>query len=393
MSRDLLELVFRETIHQLNPAAVTAQAIAAANIEEFVTLIAAGKAAASMTRGALSVLGERVFDGCIVVPHELNRPMPMTVLVATHPTPSAASVRAGEALLAAVASGRRVVALISGGASALACVPAPGVSLADKLEVTGAVMRAGAPIEKLNTVRKHLSAIKGGQLAEAATAPVTTFALSDVVGDRLTDIASGPTVPDPTSRDDARCIIEQFAPEHASISSSLVATPKVARQSDSALVIAGTGTLIDTAVEVARGNGLDTAVGARDLTGDVTHVADQLAAIQRTGCVVAGGEPTIALPTSPGTGGRAHHLALLIAQRIRGQTNTHVLVAGSDGIDGNTDAAGAIVDGTTWQRVADPESALATANAGSALAAIGASLVTGPTGVNHADLIVMLRTN
>lgn len=390
VGRDLLESLFRETIRRLDPTAVTANAVAAARFEGLVTVVAAGKAAVAMTRGALSVLGDRVASGCVVAASAAAVELPLEVLVGSHPLPTQASVRAGEALLAAVGSGHPVLALISGGASALACVPAPGVGLAEKLAVTSAVMRGGAPIGELNTVRKHLSAIKGGQLAAAASAAVTTFAVSDVAGDQLTEIASGPTVPDPTTIADARDVIERYAPAHLAIADKLVNTVKIARPGDAASVIAGTRALIDRAAEVARERGLTPKVIGRDLAAGINAVAAQIAGSIGNGLFIAGGEPTIALPAHPGAGGRAHHLALLLAKHIRGRQDSHILVAGSDGIDGNTNAAGAIVDGTTWDAVDDPDGALAKADSHTALAKIGASLVTGPTGVNHADLIIVL---
>lgn len=402
--RELLIELFADTLRRLDPSTVTAAAVRELELPGELTLIAAGKAAYRMTWGALNVLGPRVVDGCIVPPQPAARPLPDTIRVVpgSHPVPSSDSVRAGEALLAAVRSGRPVLALISGGASALACVPAPGLSLDEKLAITSAVMRSGAPIGELNTVRKHLSAIKGGQLAVAARGPVMTLALSDVIGDRLSDIASGPTVADPTTVADAERIVAERVgwSELPDVRSRLVETPKHDRPGDSARVIAGTGTLLDRAVDAAVAWELPATIVARELAGDVHEVAGILAAALPSRadgsvcCLIAGGEPTIRVPPNPGTGGRAQHLALLLARHLRGRGDVTILVAGSDGIDGNSYAAGAIVDGTTWDEIADhggdPATALARADSHTALALTDATLQTGPTGVNHADLIIML---
>jgi hydroxypyruvate reductase len=169
-------------------------------------------------------------------------------------------------------------------------------------------------------------------------------------------------------------------------------TPSEIRPGDRAVLVAGVGALADAAAGVARSAGFEAGVFSRELVGDVEDVAETIAEIalaDTAGVFVGAGETTIALPADPGTGGRAHHLALLVARRIRGKLGVRVLVAGSDGIDGNTDAAGAVVDGDTWAAVVDGAGAVARFDAGAALAAAGASIVTGRTGVNHADLVVV----
>jgi hydroxypyruvate reductase len=352
-----------------------------------------------------------VLDGVVVASDASRLPRPLLARAGSHPVPNAASERGGRALLEAVRAaprGGRVVALISGGASALVAVPAPGLALADKAAACAAVMAAGAPIGELNAVRKHLSAIKGGRLAAASAAPVLTLVCSDVVGDDLATVGSGLTVPDPTTFADARAVIEARCGMGAvprAVASHLARardeTPKAARPGDRAELVAGTGLLVDCAVAAARRRGLRAEVFGRGLVGDVAEVADLIARRAREAAargaglaLIAGGEPTIALPPKPGLGGRAQHLALMVAKRIRGLSGVAVLVAGSDGVDGATDAAGAVVEPGTWDAIAatgeDPDVALARFAVHRALDDVEALVVTGPTGVNHADLVVIV---
>jgi hydroxypyruvate reductase len=287
------------------------------------------------------------------------------VIVGSHPIPDERSVAAGRAVLSLVASASpsdEVVVAISGGASALCEVPRG--SLEELVARTRSVMASGAPIAELNRVRASMSLIKGGQLARACPGRVLTLIASDVVGDDVAVIGSGPTI----------------APE---------------RTNDRTILVAS-----------IRGFAADIAdrVGARliepALTGDVRSVADRLASSMSQGsdpCDIAYGEPTLVVPDGAGEGGRAQQLALELARRFRG-TNRAALVVGSDGIDGPPPAnrpspAGAFIDGTTWDAIIaagiDPDASLERCDAGTALAAIGALVVTGPTGVNHADVVLL----
>ncbi len=393
--------LFARVLARLDPAVRVAAAARDAHIAGDVVVVAVGKAAARMAAGAVDALGDQIVGGLVVAPEAEHVPPPLRMRVGRHPVPNAASERGGRALMDAVAGARpdqTVLALISGGASALACVPVDGLSLADKVAAVGAVMASGAPIQTINAVRKHLSAIKGGRLAALSPAPVVTFVSSDVVGDDVAAVGSGPTVPDPTTLADARAALDAVRDKvPAAVWDALASaaeTPKLARPQDRCALVAGTGALVDAAA--AEGA---TAV-ARDLTGDVEVVADLLAAAARdaaaeharTGALVllaANGEPTLRLPPNPGTGGRAQHLALLVAERIAGLPDVAVLAAGSDGIDGNSTAAGAVVTGATWAAIPAPARALATANATPALEHADALITTGRTGLNHADLFLI----
>jgi glycerate 2-kinase len=460
--RAWLRAIFDDTLARLDPAARTEAALAALDwpasslVAPGVTpaapviIVAAGKAAPAMAAGALRYLARsgpeaaRGVAGVVIGVIGARGAEPCAPLAfhpASHPVPDARSVSAARAALAAVQhapAGAAILALISGGASALMALPAPGIELADKVAVVRAVAASGADIRALNAVRKHLSAIKGGQLAARAAASVTTLVASDVIGDDLAAVGSGPTVPDPTTFAEARDIVAaamDWASVPASVRAHLDAgcagqraeTPRTARPGDRAVLVAGTAALVEAARDAcARGSegrpkvpgdvhggvagdvrgSLDVIDGGtRALAGDVAAVADRLvhqahameAAAAGRGraraCWVGGGEATIALPPQPGVGGRAQHIALLVARAIAGTRHVSVLVAGSDGIDGSSPAAGAIVDGQTWSAMraagCDPEAALARCDAFPVLDAVGATVCTGPTGVNHADLALI----
>ncbi len=369
--RAVLEAIYRAAVAACDPRAVVRDAcIEAGLVGRRVVLVAIGKAAPAMAAGACDALGAAIVGGIVVAPDgvavddaALGQ---LAVRRAAHPVPDARSESAGRAVLAcatAVTGGDVLLVLVSGGASALCAVPAPGLSLAEKVARTTAAARAGAPIAELNRLRTSLSAVKGGRLAAACRARVVTLVASDVPGDDPEIVGSGPTVP--------------------------------GKPGDVVRVVAGLGRLRAEAVVAARAHGLVPVVRAHDLVGDVAEVQALIAgeAAKADGAVwIAGGEWTVGLGEAVGAGGRATELALRLARRWAGDDRV-VLVAGSDGVDGTGPAAGAIIDGTTWHAIAtagvDPAHALARHDSGAVLAAVGATVVTGPTGVNHADLVLV----
>lgn len=320
--------------------------------------LAVGKAALAMARGAGAVARGLVVT---TVDDKLGLPPGWVLQLASHPLVDMTSIDAGIEAILVVESARPddvVLALISGGASALVEQPIAGVSFDEYLNRIGAAMASGTPISELNALRTRLSAIKGGKLAARSKAPVVTFVVSDVIGDDPRVIGSGPTV-----RDGDRVeVIMPMSCFGIAVADALAAQGLSARR------------LVDP------------------IAGDVAAVADRIAA--EHGLVVAWGEPTVRLSPSPGRGGRAQQLALELARRLRGSARA-AFVAGSDGIDGPAASgpAGAFVDGTTWDAIVaarrDPEDALARCDAGTALDAVGALVVTGPTGINHADVVVV----
>jgi hydroxypyruvate reductase len=374
IARALAEAVFADAVRACDPAARVRDALLAEDVGARLAGrrrfgLAVGKAALAMARGA-----GPVEDGRVIAPDDDGVAVPTgwQLLVSSHPVPDARSLAAANAALALVArasSSDVVLALISGGASSLIEAPRGDLTLDELVEVTSAVMRAGAPIHELNAVRAALSRVKAGGLVRSCAAPVVTLTVSDVVGDDLAVIGSGPTIRGGKRRD-------------------------VERDADLARVIAPMSAFARAAYDAMAARGIAATLLLQPLVGDVERVAHVLAAAD---VIVAWGEPTLAIPDSHGEGGRAQQLALELAKRLRG-TSRSAFVAGSDGADGprpraRTTPAGAFVDGATWDAIVgagiEPQVALDRRDAGTALEAVGALVVTGPTGGNHADLVII----
>jgi hydroxypyruvate reductase len=381
-------------------------------------LIAAGKAAPAMARAALEVLGSRIGSGLVVGVESTSLPPPLEGIVGGHPIPSLASEDAGKRALALAESAgadEELLVLLSGGASALMAAPAEGLTLDDKRRTTDALLRAGADIHALNTVRKHLSRIKGGQLAARAPGPCRTLAISDVVGDDLSFIASGPTVPDPTTFEDALDVLRRFGGIDAypppvvahlthGVTGRLPETPKpgdprLARATSA--VIGGRRDAMSGAAEFARTLGYHVVVRDAPVVGEArvaaeSHVRDvevAARAAERPVCVVTSGETTVRVRGS-GRGGRNQEFALAAVDLVAALGTVVAASIGTDGIDGPTDAAGAVVDSTTRIRARasglDPVDFLRDNNAYAFFAALGDHIHTGPTGTNVGDLQVFL---
>ncbi|TFI57001.1 DUF4147 domain-containing protein [Sphingomonas parva] len=314
-------------------------------------------------------------------------------LAGAHPVPDARSVAAAERLLALAAEAGPddlVLVLLSGGASALACAPGAGITLAQKQALTRALLRSGAPIGEVNVVRRHLSRIKGGRLARAAApARLVTLAISDVVGDRPEDIGSGPTAPDPTSIADAVAILGRHgiaAPE-VGWSESVKAVDGTYR------IVAGGRTALEAAAAKARTLGYDPVTlecegEARDVARD--HAARILSAAPGT-ALISGGELTVTV-RGDGTGGPNQEYALAAALALAGRQDICGLAADSDGIDGSGGAAGAFFDAGSAARSPLPgEAALAANDSHGFFAALGDLFIPGPTGTNVNDLRILLR--
>lgn len=424
-----LRAAFAATVARLEPAEHTARALGTVQLSgRPLTLVAAGKAAEAMSAGAMRVLDARgiavragVVIGRASQPGEGDEaraalPPPLGFVPSSHPRADARSLAAARTALRLVreAGEGEVLALISGGSSALLALPAPGLELSEKNAVIAALAAGGADIHALNTVRKHLSAIKGGRLAAASSRRTTTLLVSDVVGGGLGDIGGGPTLPDPTGMRDACDVMAEAVGRgvwpwrvrsyvDAVLAGEQPSTPKRGRSSDRVALLAGPDALVDTAVQIAADSGLNARVFARDMLGAAEEVAQRVAAYAHRVaaaqpgqglCFVGGGEAAVAVREDAGAGGRAQHLALLLARELRGIGGVTVLVAASDGIDGNTDAAGAIIDGHTWDlalsRGVDPARALLACDSHAALSAAEATVNTGPTEIHHGDLILIL---
>lgn len=379
-------------------------------------VLAAGKAAGAMARAAEEILGERLEGGLIVTKegHEASS-RELEVLFASHPEPDERGVEAArkaEDLARSLKEGDLLLALVSGGASALLADPAPPIELAELKELTGALLRSGAEIGEINAVRKHVSVLKGGGLASLA-APARTVALllSDVVGDDPSAIASGLTAPDPTTLEEARRVLTRYEIEPPEgIASHLEGAGETPKPGDKlfeavANVVCGGGRhASEAATSKARELGYEPLLLSTTLTGDARGISSVYAAVVRevlesgnplpAPCaIVSGGEATVTV-RGDGTGGPNQEFVLALAVELDGVEGWAAFAADTDGHDGPTDAAGGIVTGATVRAIresgVDPEEALGTNDAYGALAVGGALLLTGPTGTNVNDLRVAL---
>lgn len=378
-----------------------------------------------MAGAAVQQLGEQILEGIIIARGSAPIPDHFCQIVGGHPTPTPDSEEGGRrALVLARSLGAddRLLILLSGGASALMAAPADGITLDDKRRTTAALLRAGADIHALNTVRKHLSAIKGGRLAVSTRARCDVLVISDVVGDDLSVIASGPTVPDASRFEDALDILRRFSggvdPKGGGAFPSAVVqhlidgaagqieeTPKPGDprfERVTTRVIGSRRNAMDGAVAEAGARGYtvvridDAIVGeARAAAGSHLRAVLALAAgIGRPACIVSSGETTVHV-TGSGKGGRNQEFVLAAAELLdQIETSGSVASAGTDGIDGPTDAAGAYADAATIDRaLADglaPDRFLSDNNSYAFFQALGDLIHTGPTGTNVGDLQVIL---
>jgi len=376
-----------------------------------VLLLAFGKAAPAMAGAALSVLEGREVAGLVASPSG-TRVGPLEAVAAGHPLPNAGSLRAGQRMLELAGQAgphTLVLVLVSGGGSALAEVPAPGLGLEDLEEVNRALLRSGAPITEVNTVRRHLSAFKGGRLAAAAApAPLVTLILSDVVDSPLEAIAGGPTVPDPTTYADALAVLDRRRVAALAARAFLEGgaagrhpdTPKAGKAFAGPVVVVADGAAAaEGAAAAARERGLQARVASTTVEGEARLVGARLAERARRlrpgEMLLYAGETTVTV-TGKGQGGRNQELALSAGLALeRNRTGALVASFATDGVDGPTDAAGGIGDAGTVARVGgfgrDAAAGLAANDALPCLEASGDLLRCGPTGTNVGDVMLAYR--
>lgn len=392
-----------------------------------IIIVGAGKAGAPMTQAVEAVLGDRISAGLVVVKTGHGAPTEHVEIVeAAHPRPDAAGVAAGERILRLAQDANAddlMIALLSGGGSALLVAPAPGLSLADVQAMTDALLASGATIHEVNCLRKHCEVLKGGQLARAvAPATLITLALSDVVGSPLDVIASGPTVPDATTWDDAWAIVRRYelaeklpAPILARLEAGRAGeiddTPKAddpAFTTTQTLVVADNRVAAQAAAARAQEIGYNPLLLTTYLEGEAAQVAKVAVALGREvlahatpvappACLILGGETTVTLGNAPGQGGRNQELALAAAVALAGETQITVVSLATDGTDGPTDSAGGIADGGTCDRGRalglDAEEHLRGHNAYPFLQETHDLLLTGPTQTNVNDLVFVFVGN
>jgi glycerate 2-kinase len=368
-------------------------------------VIAVGKAAVPMAETVLAVLQGASVRALVVTNYENARPVAgATVMAAGHPEPDENGAAAGEAvanLLLTAGERDRVIALISGGGSALLPAPAPGLTLADKVAVNRLLLASGFEITEINLIRQQLSRLKGGgMLRLAAPAPVTGYILSDVIGDDLRAIASGPTVAPLGSRADARRLLRGRGvwvdlPLAVRVHLELPEDRRVTvRKATNHLIGSNRASLAAAAGVYGPG----ATIVSDQLVGDVEAAAEEVIAAARAAgsddCLIFGGETTVTL-RGKGKGGRNQELALRVAMAMPGLGREWVLLSGgTDGRDGPTEAAGGVVDAGTVKRIrlagGDPVALLADNDSNRALALTGDLLVTGATGTNVADVQILL---
>lgn len=385
-------------------------------------VVGVGKAAAAMAQ-AVEAHWRGPLSGVVVVPHGATLPLQCIEQVeGSHPVPDGRSVAAGHRLIEAVTGlgpDDLVIALISGGGSALCALPAHGVTLQTKQDITRALLLRGATIHEINTVRKHLSAIKGGRLAlQASPARVVSLLISDIPGDDPALIASSPTLPDPTSCQDALAVLDRYQVDmpavlrDALLAGSLESPKPLDRRFDGHThrIIASAQDGLVAAARCAREAGWTAHILSDAMEGEARDLALSHAAMARqvqrhnqpfsAPCVLlSGGEATVTVK-GKGRGGRNTEFALALALALKGQEGVYALSAGSDGLDGNGAAAGAWVAPDTLSQGRatglDAMACLQNNDSFSYFDALGATVVTGPTHTNINDfralLVLPLRT-
>lgn len=418
--------IFRAALTAADPREAILRRMRRYNLRRFqnIYLVGAGKASARMAAALEHVPGLRITGGLVNVKYGHTAPLRwVELLECGHPVPDENGL-AGAKRIAEIArqAGRRdlLLCVISGGASALLPLPAEGISLADKQATTEALLACGADIHELNTIRKHLSAIKGGQLARLAwPATVIALVLADVIGDDLDVIGSGPTVPDRSTFAGALEIVRRYGllervPGNVRErlerggAGEIEETPGPGDPAFARVrnVIVGSNRIaVDAAARASRALGYRTLVLSTMVQGETRDVARVHAAIAREirasghpvkppACIISGGETTVTLCDGHGLGGRNQEFVLAAARDIAGMENVVVLSAGTDGTDGPTDAAGAIADGRTVARASEmglsAAEGLARNDSYHFFEPLGDLIRTGPTGTNVMDVHVVM---
>jgi hydroxypyruvate reductase len=409
----LLQALFAAVVEAAQPARVVA-----ANLPEpprgRTIVVGAGKASGAMAR-SFETHWSAPLEGAVVIPR--GSPLHagrIRLLEASHPVPDGHSIEAAQAMMDAVASAGPddlIVALISGGGSSLLCKPVAGLTLADKQSLNDALLASGASIGEINTVRKHLSDIKGGRLVPPhCPAPVVALLMSDVPGDDPSVIASGPTVPDATTLADARDVLARYgirAAEavQAALRDPAHETPKPGDPRFSRVenrIVLTPRSAISVSLPLAEQAGYEVLFLGDDIEGDAEAVAREHAALAlrlraegRRVAIISGGETGVRISGVKGTrGGRNSHYALSFAVALEGAAGIHAIAADTDGIDGKGGHAGALVTPKSLERAAlagvDVARAMTETNSYAVFEAIGDLLITGPTETNVNDFRAIL---
>ena len=406
--KSLLGIV-NSALADMNAGTLLETALKNYSIENNYILVAIGKAAWQMAKAAHEMLGNRIIDGIVITKYEQSKGKigNLEILEAGHPIVDENSLIATQKVIEKVQNlneNIHVLFLISGGGSALFEMPATGIQLSELQAINRALINSGASIKEINAVRKHLSMVKGGRFAEMIfPARIHSFILSDVVGEDLNSIASGPTVADPATSNDVIKILRKYGVNITKGIESIILheTPKHISNSDYT-IIGNNKDLCKAVFKKAEKNDLDAELISSKIEMEVAEFADLIEEkiIQqrktqqiKPKLLIFGGEPVVKV-SGKGTGGRNQHLALLMAKRISEMENVFFLSVASDGSDGPTDAAGGIVDGYSWQEMKDlgidPEKALVEFDSYNCLLKSGDLIKTGATGTNLNDILLAL---
>ena len=369
-----------------------------------IAILAIGKAAFSMLEGAVDILGPGISRSLLITKDghlgDISAIPNLETQLAAHPVPDERSLHAGNRLvdwLSALPLDLPLLVLISGGASSLVEKLPEGLSLSDIQRLNQWLLSSGLRIEEMNTIRRSISLIKGGRLLGVmGDRKITQLLISDVPGDDPAIIGSGLLV---KGREAPVTIgLPEWLIDMQQLADKSIKHYSQVRQNIQTAIVASNKIACEAARQKASECGYPSKIMATNLDGDVHDCAESISNYLNTaeaGCYIWGGETTVQLPAAPGRGGRNQQLALLLAEKIQGQSDIRILCAGTDGTDGPTEDAGALIDGETVKRGQleglDVHHALASADAGSFLAASGDLINTGPTGTNVMDLVMALK--
>ena len=412
--RDKARLIIDEAIAAVLPEEAVKKALADIRFKGNIVLVAIGKAAWNMAAAAQAVLGERIREGIVLTKydHSKGELKGLKIFEAGHPLPDQNSVLATAEILEMVGKLRpedELLFLVSGGGSALFEKPLEGVSLDDVISITGQLLAKGATIVEMNTIRKHLSAVKGGRFAAHCNgAGIYTIVLSDIIGDPLDAIASGPAYPDISTSEEALKIVSKYNIELSEkcLDAIRIETPKAIANCQT-MVTGSVSELCEAAAKTAQKLGFRPHLLSTSIQSEAREVGSMLASIaqeivqnnhssfvfERPCALILGGETVVHLK-GDGLGGRNQELALAAAIGIQNLENVVICSVGSDGTDGPTEAAGGMVDGQSFGRMKsagiDPEEKLNRNDSFHALQASDDLIITGPTGTNVNDLMMVL---
>ncbi|MEM5508611.1 DUF4147 domain-containing protein [Pseudoalteromonas sp. AS71] len=401
--------LFTTAVNACKPSACMSKYLENIDASKGLCVVGAGKAAAEMAAEVNRFYGDKCF-GAVVTRYgyessgDTGR---IKVLSANHPTPDDNSLAAGKELLELVKNNPAdipILFIISGGGSSLMCLPVDDVPFSQKQKLNQFLLRSGASVDEINVVRKQLSLVKGGKLAQAAKSDYVTLIISDVVGDKPSDIASGPTISDGSTKADALAILQKYNwPVIAEVEAHLL-KPEQERAADTIgghFIVANAQHAIDSAISIAQHEGWETQVLGYDIQGEAKEVAKQHAAIAleqkaqgKRIMLFSGGELTVTVADVYGDGGPNQEYLMALAEALNGEAGIYALACDTDGVDGSKDVAGAYINSTTVTRAQSAGESLQAQleghNSHQFFKAIDDLIITGPTNTNVNDFRVIV---